>query len=99
MKQNSDKSNKLLAAALRYDQDSMSSPRMSAAAVGELAKQLTSLARRFGVPVKRLPDLAEKLSKLPTNSDIPEELFDPVAKLLVQCGEKPKNATLGRSKK
>jgi type III secretion system FlhB-like substrate exporter len=99
MKQKGEQSKQLLAAALRYNRDSMSTPEMSAAAEGELAKQLLSLARRFGVPVKRLPDLAEKLSKLPANTEIPEELFDPVAKLLVECGVSDKMTGLRRSKK
>ena len=69
------------AAAIRYD-DSLPAPFVVASGRGQAAERLLHLARRHGVPVSEVPELAERLVTLEPGTLIPESLFAPVAEVL-----------------
>jgi flagellar biosynthesis protein len=72
----------LRAAALRYDQGS-SAPRVVAAGRGEIARRIVEEARAAGVPVRDDAALAEALSALELDTEVPEQLWAAVAEALV----------------
>lgn len=69
------------AAALRYEPGD-AAPRVAAAGRGELARRIVVLAEEAGVPVRRDPALAEALSRLELDLEIPEELYAAAAAAL-----------------
>lgn len=69
-----------LAVALRYD-DSLPAPIVTAKGRNEAAERLIDLAQRYGVPVESAPELAERLVVLDPESLIPEELYQPIARI------------------
>ncbi|MEX2443698.1 MAG: EscU/YscU/HrcU family type III secretion system export apparatus switch protein [Alkalispirochaeta sp.] len=69
------------AAAIRYD-DSLPAPFVLASGRGHAAQRLLDVARRHGVPVTEVPELAERLIMLDPGTMIPESLFVPVAEVL-----------------
>ncbi len=69
------------AAAIRYD-ESLPAPFVLASGRGHAAERLLHLARRHGVPVTEVPELAERLVVLDPGTIIPESLFAPVAEVL-----------------
>jgi flagellar biosynthesis protein len=80
------------AAALRYDKDADGAPRVVAAGAGEIAKRIVELAAEQGVPVHEEPALAEALTRLELEQEIPPELFVAVAEVLVWAyGLEPRN--------
>lgn len=81
---NSDRpSDRRSAAAIRYDEDADTAPRLVAKGQGELADRIIALARKHGIPIKEDRDLVAVLSQLDLNRDIPPELYRTVAELLV----------------
>lgn len=75
------------AVALEYDQSSDYAPIIGAK--GELisADHIVKIARRFGIPIVERGALAEALSKLEVNQEIPAELFEAVALVLNQIDQ------------
>jgi flagellar biosynthesis protein len=73
----------LRAAALRYDQEGSSAPRVVAAGRGEIARRIVEEARAAGVPVRDDAALAEALSALELDTEVPEQLRAAVAEALV----------------
>ena len=71
------------AAALRYEKDTDSAPRVVAAGRGEIAKKIIQIAREHGIPIHHDPDLVEVLSALELYEEIPPELYRAVAEVLV----------------
>lgn len=71
------------AAALRYDPNQEDVPRVTAAGRGELAEAIRKLADEHGIPVYVDATLAETLYKLGVDTQIPPELYDAVAQILV----------------
>ncbi len=78
----SPRSRKKKAVALRYDQKKDQAPKVTAKGEGLLADKIIELARRAGVPVKENQDLAEILSCLELNAEIPPETYVIVAEIL-----------------
>jgi flagellar biosynthesis protein len=74
---------RLRATALRYDPDSDGAPRVVATGAGEIARRILEIAREAGVPVREDPALAEALSRLELDQEIPSELYKAVAEVLV----------------
>jgi flagellar biosynthesis protein FlhB len=73
-----------LAVAIRHDRGSPGAPRVVAKGAGRAAAVLRSAARRSGVPIVRDVPLAHALHRLAEVGDeIPEELYDAAAALLV----------------
>lgn len=71
-----------LAAALQYDAQIHSAPRVTASGKGAIAEKIIELAREQGIPIKNDPDLIQVLSKLKVGSEIPVELYRAVAEIL-----------------
>ncbi len=79
------------AAALRYDKDHASAPKVIASGAGLIADRIVEIAREQGVPVREDPALAEALARLELEQEIPSELFVAVAEVLVWAyGLEPK---------
>jgi flagellar biosynthesis protein len=70
------------ATALRYTSGS-GAPQVVATGAGVLAERILELARESGVPVREEPALVEALARLELGQEIPPELFQAVAEVLV----------------
>jgi flagellar biosynthesis protein len=71
------------ATALRYQRENDSSPKVVATGSGLIAERIVEIAREQGLPVREDPALAEALSRLQLEQEIPPELFVAVAEVLV----------------
>ncbi len=71
------------AAALRYDPDKDNAPRVVAAGKGVAAANIIKTAREHNIPLYTDAVLTHALSKLLLGSEIPVELYEVVAKILV----------------
>lgn len=69
-----------LAVALRYD--APSAPKVVAVGRGELGQRIVDVARENGVPIEKNAALAEALSSIPLDDQIPERLYEAVAVVL-----------------
>lgn len=69
-----------LAVALRYDH--AGAPRVTAKGRGVLAARILELAAEHGVPVEEDAALAEALSQIELDREIPVELYEAVAAVL-----------------
>jgi flagellar biosynthesis protein len=58
-------------------------PTVVAAAAGDAAERIERVARENGVPVQSDGPLAEALSRLPVDTEIPPELYRAVAEVLI----------------
>ena len=75
------------AAAVSYDPDRNDAPVLSAFGEGHLAEKIVAVAKESGVPVLPDPSLSSMLSKLSVGDEIPEELYEAVAKVLIFVSE------------
>ncbi|HVM32663.1 MAG TPA: EscU/YscU/HrcU family type III secretion system export apparatus switch protein [bacterium] len=69
--------------ALRYDKKSMPAPLVVAKGRGVIAEKLIELARQNGVPILEDRLLVETLDQLNVSQEIPPELYQVVAEILV----------------
>jgi flagellar biosynthesis protein len=69
-----------VAVALHYEKPR--APRVVASGRGVFGQKIIDAAIASGVPVKENPDLAEALSKLDLEEEIPEALYRAVAQVL-----------------
>ena len=82
-----------LAIAIRYDQATMSAPKVVAKGAGIFAKNIRETARRHGVPVMERKPLARALYKsVKVGQEIPPEFFRAVAEILAQIWRMRKSA-------
>lgn len=77
------KSSRKAAVALKYDRETMTAPRVVAKGRGLIADRLIGLARQNGVPIVEDKLLVEMLDSLNVNQDIPGELYQVIAEILV----------------
>ncbi len=70
------------AVALRHDPHEGTAPEVVARGAGELARAMLELARAHDIPVQEDPDLLELLATCEPGTEIPVELYQPVAELL-----------------
>jgi len=70
------------AAALKYDPESDGAPRVVAKGRGVLARKIIEEARENGIPLIEDRLLFEILYQLELGSEIPVEIYEPVAKIL-----------------
>jgi len=75
-------SERQVAVALRYREDSEAAPRVVAKGYGTVADSIVRLAQQHGVPLHRDEDLARVLVQLDLNALIPPELYAAVAEVL-----------------
>jgi flagellar biosynthetic protein FlhB len=72
-----------VAVALRYDAKTMDAPIMVAKGADNMAEKIREIARAYGVPVIRRPELARTIySTVKPGNPIPENLFVAVAEVL-----------------
>jgi flagellar biosynthesis protein len=71
-----------LAVALHYDKDK-GAPRVVAKGRGEVGQRIIEVARANGVPIEENAALAEALSQVELEHEIPEELYRAVAQVLI----------------
>lgn len=71
------------AAALKYSPEDGGAPKLIALGRGETAERIVETARENDVPVYEDASLAHTLSALKIGSEIPEELYEVVARVLV----------------
>lgn len=69
--------------ALQYDRQAMSAPKIVAKGRGIVAERLISMARENKIPVVEDKLLVETLEQLNLNQEIPAELYQVVAEILV----------------
>jgi flagellar biosynthesis protein len=69
-----------LAVALKYEKPN--APRVTAIGRGELAQRIIETAEAHGVPLSENAGLAEALSQLELEQEIPENLYRAVAEVL-----------------
>jgi flagellar biosynthesis protein len=67
--------------ALSYD--AIGAPAVTASGDGVVAEAIIERAREFNVPVIEDPKLANLLSKVPLGEEIPVELYQAIAEILV----------------
>jgi len=77
----SDKKIQRTSVALSYDE--LGAPTVTASGEGLLADKIVDRARDFNVPVIEDAKLAHLLSSVPIGDDIPVELYQAVAEILV----------------
>lgn len=71
-----------LAIALKHDLETDAIPRITATGRGKLAEKILEIAFQNNVKVRHDPDLAEVLSALEVDFEIPIEVFAAVAEIL-----------------
>lgn len=71
------------AAALKYDEENNNAPEIVALGKGEVAGKIIDTAKESGVPIYENAPLAESLNKLSIGQEIPRELYDVVAQVLI----------------
>ena len=75
------------AAALSYDPAENDVPVLSAFGEGYVARKIVEVARESGVPVLPDPSLTSMLSKISVGDEIPPDMYEAVAKVLVFVSE------------
>lgn len=75
-----EKGGKKIAVALKYDSET--APVVAAKGTGTVAEQIEKLAREAGVPIEENPMMAEALSQIELDQEIPVELYQAVAVLI-----------------
>ncbi len=84
MKEKDNNTNKTkIAAALRYRSKEDNAPKVVATGKGDLAEKIKEIAEKENVPIYRDTVLAQALVKLGAGTEIPEELYQAVAHVLV----------------
>ncbi|MEA3415463.1 MAG: EscU/YscU/HrcU family type III secretion system export apparatus switch protein [Thermodesulfobacteriota bacterium] len=79
---NKDKKETIIAAALKYDGKKDKAPRVTARGRGVIAEKIIELAKKHKVPIKEDPALAQILSRLNIDEQIPPELYKAIAEIL-----------------
>jgi flagellar biosynthesis protein len=69
-----------LAVALKYEKPH--APRVTAIGRGELAQRIVDVAEQNSVPISQNPALAQALSNIELEQEIPENLYRAVAEVL-----------------
>jgi len=75
------------AAAISYDPGENDAPILAAFGEGYLAEKIVEVARESGIPIMPDPSLSSMLSKMSIGDEIPEELYEAVAKVLLFVSE------------
>lgn len=73
----------LYAATLHYEPGQEGAPRVTAAGRGDMARTIQEMAKEHGVPVYEDAELAKTLYRLGVSTEIPPELYEVVAQILV----------------
>ncbi len=71
------------AAAMQYRQGHDSAPRVAAKGRGKMAEKIVAVARSHNIPLVEDPGLVQVLEALDVDTQIPAELYQAVAEVLV----------------
>ncbi|WP_298958202.1 EscU/YscU/HrcU family type III secretion system export apparatus switch protein [uncultured Roseibium sp.] len=71
---------KKLAIALQYENEG--APIVTAKGAGTVAEQIEQIAREAGIPIEENPMMAEALSQIEIDQEIPIELYQAVAVMI-----------------
>ncbi len=71
-----------VAVALEYEQGSRSAPLVTAKGRGAVARKIVEAAEAHGVMIEANPHLAEALSAVEIDDEIPIELYEAVAEVI-----------------
>lgn len=71
-----------LAVALEYEAGSRDAPRVTAKGTGTIAQTIIELAQEHGIAIESNPILAEALSGVELDEEIPVELYEAVAEVI-----------------
>lgn len=71
------------AVAISYDKTKDNAPRILAKGEGTVAQQILEIAKESNVPTSSNPVLVNQLALLDLGSEIPEDLYQVVAEILV----------------
>jgi len=82
--QDKEKNHTRVAAALKYNLGEDSAPKVVAAGRGAVAKKIVEIANKENIPIHRDKVLAQALTELGIGVEIPPELYQAVAKILIQ---------------
>jgi len=74
------------AVALKYSPEKNNAPEVIAMGKGEIAEQIVKKAKENDVPIYQDEKLAQTLSRLKIGEEIPPELYDVVAEILIFIG-------------
>lgn len=77
----SDEKKILKVAALKYNIQEDTAPKMVAKGSGELANNIIRIAKENNIPIKKDEDLVELLTKLDVNQQIPNNMYKAVAQV------------------
>ena len=80
------------AAALKYEADKYSAPKIVGIGEGLVAENMLQTAKESQVPIVEDLELAKSLSKLVIGDEIPEELYYVIAEVLAFITRLDKNA-------
>lgn len=72
----------VIAVALEYEIGKDAAPRVTATGRGAIAEKIVATAREHGVAIEGNPLLAEALSGVEVDQEIPEELYRAVAEVI-----------------
>lgn len=75
------------AAALRYAPESSKAPTIIALGKGEIAKRILSKAKESNIPIYKDSSLSNVLNSMQIGDEIPPELYEVVASILVFVSE------------
>jgi len=71
-----------IAVSILFDPVRMRAPQVSGLAERLRVSEVLRLARRYGIPLEENNELAERLSELGEQSEVPEEFYSEIAALL-----------------
>lgn len=91
-----EKKKNLTAVALEYTPDEDAAPKVIATGKGILAEKIISKAGENKIPVHKDSKLADTLSRLEIGQEIPPELYEVVAEILVFVDAMDKIKNKGR---
>lgn len=74
------------AVALKYSPEKNNAPEVITMGKGEIAEQIVKKAKENDVPIYQDEKLAQTLSRLKIGEEIPPELYDVVAEILIFIG-------------
>ena len=83
------------AAALRYDRGQDRAPKVVARGRGKIAEKIVALANEHNIPLVQDHNLVQMLEALDVDTEIPTELYQAVAEVLVFV-YRLNNAEIGR---
>ena len=94
-----DKDRQKIAVALQYELGMDAAPRVTAKGKGDVAEKIVELAQAAGVHIERNEPLAQSLSQIELDQQIPRELYRAVAEVIgfiLKCGAGHGTAPGGR---